>query len=141
MMKWNARGVTLIELILATALVSVILGVAFMFYYFGTVSFENESTSANNQQNLRLVMNEITREIRNTTDEITVDQANSTITIGTVVYKLENNAIVKNDHVLMGNVGKFDVSRNGNNISIEIESRANRSGNTDSLKTTIALRK
>lgn len=140
-MESNAKGVTLIELLLAAALVSVIFGVAFLFYYFGTVSFDNESTSANNQQNLRLVMNDITREIRNTSDEVTVDQANSTITIGANVYKLESNAIMKNDNVLMGNVEKFDVSKNGNIISIEIESKANRSGNTDSLKTTIAIRK
>ena len=140
-MNWNVKGVTLIELILAAALVSVIFSVAFLFYYFGTVSFDNESTSANNQQNLRLVMNDITREIRNTSDDITVDQANSIITIGANVYKLEGNAIMKNDNVMMGNVEKFDVSKNGNIISIEIETKANRSGNTDSLKTTIAIRK
>jgi len=140
-MESNAKGVTLIELLIAAALVSVIFGVAFMFYYFGTISFDNESTSANNQQNLRLAMNDITREIRNTSSEITVDHANSTLTIGSILYKLEDNAIKKNSNVLMGNVGKFDVSKNGNIISIEIESKANRSGHKDSLKTTIAIRK
>jgi hypothetical protein len=48
---------------------------------------------------------------------------------------------MKNSNLLMDNVDKFDVSKNDNIISVEIESTANRSGNTESLKTTIAIRK
>jgi prepilin-type N-terminal cleavage/methylation domain-containing protein len=141
-MNWNDKGMTLLELILAVVLVSIILAVVFMFYHFGSVSFENESISASNQQNLRLIMNDITKEIRNHSDEqITVDQASSTITIDTVVYRLNGNSLMKNSNLLMDNVGKFDVSKNNNIISVEIESTANRSGNTESLKTTIAIRK
>ncbi|NLV22964.1 MAG: hypothetical protein GXY49_13460 [Syntrophomonadaceae bacterium] len=139
----DEKGITLIELILAAALVSIILGIVAMFYYFGMLSFDNDSIRANNQQNMRLVINDITKEIRNVgADEtITVDQANSTITIDTIVYKLQGNKIMKNSNVLMENVNRFDVSLNGNYVSVEIESTPSRLGTTDSLKTTIAMRK
>lgn len=142
-MNVNEKGITLMELILALSLVSIILTLIASFYHFGALSFSNESVRSSNQQNMRLVMNDITKEIRNAdaSSTITVDQESSTITIGEIVFKLQDNTIMKDSKVLMDNVSQFAVSMNGNSIIIEIKSTPTRLSTVDTLKTTITVRK
>jgi prepilin-type N-terminal cleavage/methylation domain-containing protein len=67
-MKSNKRGVTLIELIVALAILTVIIAVGFSFYFFGSKTFSRGETIASIQFDVRMSTDFITREVRNATE-------------------------------------------------------------------------
>ncbi len=58
------KGITLVELIIALALLTVILGMAYSFFSLGMTVFRKGAGQSDIQQNLRLTADIITREIR-----------------------------------------------------------------------------
>lgn len=64
----NERGLTLVEFIIAFALIVFVLAVGYCFYFFGMRSFAVGETQSNMQRDIRLVANFITKETRNATE-------------------------------------------------------------------------
>src|SRR5690554_1420485 len=62
-MKDN-RGITLLELVIAIAILSIILLSIYSFYLVGIKSFTRETTTAVNQMSIRRASNDVAREIR-----------------------------------------------------------------------------
>jgi prepilin-type N-terminal cleavage/methylation domain-containing protein len=70
MLPGNKRGLTLIELMISAALLTLIMGAAMSLFFFGTRSFTQGDSQARIQRNIRLALDYLPDEIRNTTELI-----------------------------------------------------------------------
>jgi prepilin-type N-terminal cleavage/methylation domain-containing protein len=87
----NKRGLSLIELVIALALLSTVLAVGYSFYFFGTNAFASGESRSNMQRDLRQVSDMVTRNIRNASN---INVVNS-VTNDTYQYiYLSNKAIM-----------------------------------------------
>ena len=115
--RTNEKGVTLIELLAALSLLSVILLLATSIHMLGLKQSSSQITNIQNQSNIRLAMNIITREIRkaSTVSFVNIDDAVNTndqlIINGVDVYKLENKSITKNANTLISNIQTFTLKK------------------------------
>ena len=111
--KNNEKGVTLIELLAALSLLSIILLLASSVHLLGIKQSSSQTAEINNQSNVRLAINIITREIRkaSTVSFVNIDDSditNDQLKInGVDVYKLENKQITKNADPLINNIQTF----------------------------------
>lgn len=60
----DSRGVTIVELLVALAILSMVISLGYSIFGFGKISFNRGETKANIQQNMRLVSDYITKEVR-----------------------------------------------------------------------------
>lgn len=91
--KKNEKGITLIELLAALALVSMVILLASSVQLFGQKQVNNQTNEIQNQSNVRLALNIVTKEIRKASN---VSVTNNVLTINnTDIYKLENNILKK----------------------------------------------
>ena len=115
--RTNENGVTLIELLAALSLLSVILLLATSIHMLGLKQSSSQITNIQNQSNIRLAMNILTREIRkaSTVSFVNIDDAVNTndqlIINGIDVYKLENKSITKNANTLISNIQTFTLKK------------------------------
>ncbi|MCR3921442.1 MAG: hypothetical protein NUK65_02860 [Firmicutes bacterium] len=58
------KGLTVVELVIALALLGMVLGLGYMFYAFGTTTFAAGETQSNVQQSVRIAANMISNEVR-----------------------------------------------------------------------------
>lgn len=70
---YDNKGITLIELLVAIAIMSMVLAIGYNMYYYGTKSFTGGTTQAHLQQNARLVDEYFKKELRNVGD-IKIDE-------------------------------------------------------------------
>ncbi|NLT47529.1 MAG: prepilin-type N-terminal cleavage/methylation domain-containing protein [Clostridiales bacterium] len=138
----NKRGFSLIELIIVIALTSFILVMGFSVYRFSTQTYQREAERTTTQFNLRTAMTVITKDIRRTPgSDIIVDSPGNTISVGSNVYELEDNAIHVNSGVLISEISEFNVDKTGDTISIEIVSEENSLGDSVSYETMVVVRR
>jgi len=158
-MKDN-RGVTLIELVIAIAILTSIVFAITSFYVSGVKGFARETTTASNQTEVRRLSNQIAREIRRSkevinymgTQLVIVDSNNNVVTY----YRGANNTfyagygeydagtrIIGIDYTLCisEQIKEFDKVINGDQITLTIESIENSEGETYTLVTELNLRK
>jgi prepilin-type N-terminal cleavage/methylation domain-containing protein len=147
-MSKNEKGVTLVELLAALSLLSIILLLAGSVHIFGLKQSSNQAADIQNQSNVRLAMNIITKEIRKASivrfDNIDdVNEENDLLTInGTDVYKLENKNLTKNSQPLITNLQKFTLKKIKDDMfSITISNSATNNIPQTTLSTTIYIRK
>jgi len=113
----NEKGVTLIELLAAVSLLSLILLLASSVHILGLKQSSSQTTEIQNQSNVRLAMNMITREIRkaSTVSFLNIDDTDSSndqLQInGVDVYKLNNKSIMKNTDPLIANIQTFTLKK------------------------------
>ncbi|KJS14201.1 MAG: hypothetical protein VR67_01665 [Peptococcaceae bacterium BRH_c8a] len=69
----NSKGVTLVELIIALAILNIVLAAAYNFFSFGNNSFIIGSNQSNVQRDIRTVSFFITKEVRNATEFVLLD--------------------------------------------------------------------
>ncbi len=138
----NKKGFSLIELIVVMALTSFILVMGFSVYRFSTQTYQREAERTTTQFNLRTAMTVITKDIRRTPgSDIIVDSPGNTISVGSNVYELEDNAIHVNSGVLISEISEFNVDKTGDTISIEIVSEENSLGDSVSYETMVVVRR
>ena len=158
-MKDN-RGVTLIELVIAIAILTSIVFAITSFYVSGVKGFARETTTASNQTEVRRLSNQIAREIRRSeevinymgTQLVIVDSNNNVVTY----YRGANNTFYAGygdydagtrfigiDYTLCisEQIKEFDKVINGDQITLTIESIENSEGETYTLVTELNLRK
>lgn len=159
----NNRGMTLIELVVAIAILGVILLAIYSFMNTGVKGFAGETTTANNQAQVRRVSNNIGREIRRAESVavVTVGEGLNKLVLTyppdgiKTEYRLEDN-IIKADYYdvddnysytseLARGIKKFDIDVADEAgiilVEINIESVENARGKTYKLKTKITIRK
>lgn len=137
----NEKGMTLIELLAALALMSIIIALIGSAHIFGQKQYRNQTEEINYQEQVRYVMAAITKEIRSSeADQVSVISINE-ITIDTNNYKFsEKPNIYKNSTVLSDQISNFVVDEVDGKIEISISSLPNRNGKIETLSTVIYLR-
>ena len=137
----SEEGVTLIELLAALTLLSIIILLASSVNIIGQKQATTQNTEIQGQTNVRLGLNIITKEIRSAES---VSAINNILTIKKnneeVKYFLDtdNHILKKNGEPLISNIKKFKIEQTTDNITISISSN-----NTPSttLETTLYFRK
>jgi prepilin-type N-terminal cleavage/methylation domain-containing protein len=137
-MSKNKSGVTLIELVVALGLFSILTLLVFSVLSFSSRSFNIQASDIENVSNVRNAVSHITNEIRKA-DSISISDNVLTID-GSDEYKLLNNSITKNGQILFDNIEEFNIVRSGNKIDIEVASLKGRSNKGYRVTTTIYIR-
>ncbi|WP_162880788.1 PilW family protein [Paraliobacillus sediminis] len=136
----NEKGMTLIELLAALALMSIIIALIGSAHIFGQKQYRNQTEEINYQEQVRYVMATITKEIRSTeADQVSVISENE-ITIGTNSYELVQPIFYKNSTVLSDQISDFNIVEKDGKLEILISSLQNRNGKIETLSTVIYLR-
>ncbi|MBS4030508.1 MAG: hypothetical protein KGZ63_03665 [Clostridiales bacterium] len=76
--RCNNKGLTVIEFIIAFALLNFVLMLVYSSYFVGFRSFQSGEEKSNVQRNIRIAVTFITKEIRNATELVLVDAPPST---------------------------------------------------------------
>ena len=115
------RGVTLVELLAAISLLSIVLLLASSVHLFGQKQMNSQSDEVQLQAQERLAANLITKEIRKA-QTVEINSPNQLTINGTDTYKLEGTTIEKNNNEFVTKINDFSVSKIGNQISLKIGS-------------------
>jgi len=115
----SERGVTLVELLAAISLLSIVLLLASSVHLFGQKQMNSQSDEVQIQSQERLAANLITKEIRKA-KTVEVKNPNQLTVNDTDTYKLEGTTIQKNNEEFMTKINGFSVSKNGNQVSLKI---------------------
>lgn len=137
--KKNEKGITLIELLVALSLVSMVILLASSVQLFGQKQVNNQTNEIQNQSNVRLALNIITKEIRKASN---VSVTNNVLTINNSdIYKLENNILKKNSQPLITNIQSFTITKTDDKVTIIITNTPSNNHPQTTLSATIYLRK
>nr|WP_309099760.1 prepilin-type N-terminal cleavage/methylation domain-containing protein [Fredinandcohnia onubensis] len=115
----SERGVTLVELLAAISLLSIVLLLASSVHLFGQKQMNSQSNEVQIQSQERLAANLITKEIRKAKTVEVINPNQLTIN-DTDTYKLEGTTIKKNNEEFMTKINGFSVSMDGNQVSLKI---------------------
>lgn len=115
----SERGVTLVELLAAISLLSIVLLLASSVHLFGQKQMNSQSDEVQIQSQERLAANLITKEIRKA-KTVEVKNPNQLTVNDTDTYKLEGTTIKKNNEEFMTKINGFSVSKYGNQVSLKI---------------------
>jgi prepilin-type N-terminal cleavage/methylation domain-containing protein len=115
----SERGVTLVELLAAISLLSIVLLLASSVHLFGQKQMNSQSDEVQKQSQERLAANLITKEIRKA-KTVEVKNPNQLTVNDTDTYKLEGTTIKKNNEEFMTKINGFSVTKNGNQVSLKI---------------------
>ncbi len=120
-MKNTNRGFTLIEVLLACALVAAAALLMYSFFGQGFSLYTLESESADEQASLRMVMSDITNIVR-VTDTTKISVSNGVLTVDSRTYKLSGGKILRNGTAIASNISTFTVTKSTELLSIKIVS-------------------
>ncbi|MDR4889121.1 prepilin-type N-terminal cleavage/methylation domain-containing protein [Fredinandcohnia sp. QZ13] len=113
------KGVTLVELLAAISLLSIILLLASSVHLFGQKQMNTQKNEVQIQSQERLASSLITKEIRKAAT-VEINNPNELTINGTDVYKHEGTIITKNNEEIITNINGFKVSMNGNQVILKI---------------------
>lgn len=125
-MKWfkNRKGITLIELIIALALISIVLVIGYNLFFSGLNNYGRQVDNVDNQTRARQAIRQISGEIRKASSVDVIDEYS--IDIDGVLYKFQEdeNTLLRDGNDFMSGIKLFTTSRNGNEINLEITTLA-----------------
>ena len=138
----NKKAFTLVEVLAAVTLLSVVLLLAFSFYLFLEKQWDVQYNSVQNQSDVRLAMNILTKAIRSA-DQVNVQSDDTLIINNNDVYKLNSSerAIEKNGSTVVNGIKDLHFSLEGNKVTIHITGFLKNEGRSDTLTTYIYIRK
>jgi prepilin-type N-terminal cleavage/methylation domain-containing protein len=142
-MKLNKKGITLIELVIAVGLLSMVMAMGYSFYLMGVKGFLRESTSVDNQFQVRHASYTIGRQIRRA-DTVTIDIGKLKLTYpdgSSLVYQLQGDAIMGGSYKLVEGINSFEVSKHGDTILLTIRSKDNSDDKAYEITSEITIRK
>ncbi len=105
----NKKGITLLEVIITLGILSVIGLMAFTLFGQGLSLYQTETESADLQDEMRLVLSDITNKVR-VAEEADISVATNQLTVNDYTYSLDGNRIIRNSSELATNISFFDVS-------------------------------
>jgi len=139
----NKKGFTLVEMLIAIMIFAVVMALAGSLFVTGFRNYEKVSGILTGQSNNRIVMYEISKELRNASlADIVVNETNTSITIGSVIfaYSGTDSTISKTKSgtttVIARSVTGFTVELVGETVSYSIHS----SEETDKLSSSVTLK-
>ena len=135
----NNRGISLIELLAALTLLSLIFLLVSSFTIFGQKQMNSQSSQIDNQANVRLAINIISKEIR-CADRLVISNDNVLTINNTEKYQLTDTTITKNDTALIKGIEEFIINKEGSKINITITSLPDKNINSVTLSTVIYMR-
>ncbi|WP_078595176.1 PilW family protein [Evansella clarkii] len=101
----DARGLTLVEVLVSTALLSIVLLIITSFHIFGQNQFNNQDSQAERISNVRLAMSDMTKEIRKA--PFVTECGPGKLLLGDVSYKLEHDHLVKHNTLFVKEIKSF----------------------------------
>lgn len=148
------KGITLVEMLIAVALVSVVISLGYMFYFTGFKAFDRNVDRVDMQQNVRHSLSFITKRLLNANN---ADVAITTITgspdevrIGRELFRLTGTTLSVNHDYLnpqspfnpfAEGITGFEAMRDGNMITLTISGGAAQQNEQFTLSTQVLLRR
>ncbi|MEQ6375640.1 prepilin-type N-terminal cleavage/methylation domain-containing protein [Bacillaceae bacterium S4-13-58] len=112
-MKMSEKGVTLVELLAAISILSIVMLLASSVHLLAQKQMNSQSNAIQIQSDERMAMNLITKEIRKA-QTIEVKNPNELTINGADIYRLEGTTLKKNNVDFISNIKVFTVSKIGN---------------------------
>jgi len=145
------KAITLVELIIAIGLITLIITLGYMFYFTGVRAFDRNVDRADIQQNVRHSMSFITKRLLNADNEsVTVPSTNELI-IGDHRFRLDktrmtlqvnqNHPISTTFNPLAEGIAAFEVTRTGRVITVAITGGAAQESDLFTLSTQVLMRR
>lgn len=103
------KGITLVELLLTIAILAVAAGLMYTLFGQGLSLYTIETESADEQQNLRQVLSDITNSARLAGAD-SIEAENNVLTIGDSVYSLSEQNVLRNGTAIAERIVLFEVS-------------------------------
>ena len=139
----NERGLTLIEVLAATVIGTMLILLIGNALLFGLKQYKNQSIKAQELTDVTFVAKVITKDIRKAT-EVKVDEVGNILILiiddDETKYELddENNFLLKNNKELFERIDSFVVSESGSLLNIKIESKG-KNGKVEKIETEIYI--
>jgi prepilin-type N-terminal cleavage/methylation domain-containing protein len=137
----NKKGITLVELVIALAILGIVLTIGYNLFFAGIKSYGRQLDNADNQARARQVIRQLTREIRRADQIDIIDD--STIKIGDTLYSFQNSThtLLKDGSEFVAGIRSFktELIESDPGIKIEITTMAN-SGKEVTLSSYISVR-
>lgn len=145
-MKNNKKGFTVIEVVVSLLILAIILGMSSSVVSFFSRFYSNETTQINRQENVRLLLSYIERDIRKSNQEIDLD--GTCYKIGTddaeqqSVYCVNDSQVTRNGVVIAHEIQTLSMSTNldGTIVNLVVAARPDTRGDTFETSYTIYLR-
>lgn len=134
----NERGVTLIEVLGAMVVLSIVMVLIANVHIFGQKQFVNQTEQVSHEADVRLAMNILTKEIRSASS---ISVTNNTIQTDTGKIELKGSTLQKGSKTIGENIASFSAVQKDGNITLTIKSKANGNQKASSLSTTLYIRK
>lgn len=127
------KGNTLMELLIALCLVQIVLSLAYSIYLFGIKGYLQDTSSIENQSNVRIALDHITYNIRRTKK---VRILNDYFVVGDEDYRLKgDNVLMNKDNQLAVGISEFTFSIPNPSLAyVKITSVPDKKGETFSLE-------
>ncbi|MDW0109651.1 hypothetical protein [Sporosarcina aquimarina] len=141
--RLNNEGLTLVEVLAVVVLLSFVFLLIASTQLFGQREYNTQSEKIMNEESVQFLIKDITREIRKVDDnsKIKIGTTHTVLSIGDVVYSLQDNELKKNDSVWATDISDFNVKFNPARDTLSILIVSNGSSRTsDHLQTSIYLR-
>lgn len=134
----NNRGIILVEVLSVIALISMVSILASSVHLFSQKQLIRQTSEVENQSNIRLAISTISKDLRSAQ---TVTVQNNVLTINnTDIYKLEGTILKKNANELVPNIHSFTPGKDGNKITLRIESLPGKNAASVTRTSTIYIR-
>ncbi len=134
----NNGGFTLLETLIAVAIVGLIAAVGVSVFAFGPRSFSNQVNSLSNQYRVRDVARNISRDTRMADPDLVI-AGQEALQIGEISYTFSNGSVFRDGAELASGIAIFEYALNDGRLSVMITSTDN-GGESFSLSLDIYVR-
>lgn len=131
----NERGITLVELLAAIVLASIVMVLLYSVLMTGTKQYKSQFDKNKQVTEISYTLKMITKDIRKTEKPILI--SSSEIDLNGIKYSKNGSNITRNGVVIASVIDRFNVVVDGDRWIIEIKS----AGNEETKKTEIYIRK
>lgn len=138
----NEKGITLVELLAVLAIMSVVIALISSVHLFGQRQYRDQSETIEHQTEVRIVIAQLTRDIRNATiDTTTINENNLLFDTNNYTFNAPN--LYRNGVLLSSKLNEFIVEvdqSETSKLNIHVSSIPDRNNKTHTVTTTIYLR-
>lgn len=135
----SESGFTLVELLAALAILSLVIILAGSIHIFGQKQFVQQSEQVSQINDLRYIMASIEQDVRQTPkEEIKFEED---LIVGDTTYSHQGTALYENSELLSNQISSFEVILNEDKIDISLSSTTNGKNKKEVVSTIIYFRR